>query len=159
MEKPQRSAERRPTSKRVEENIIAIRSRVDIVKADVLIDTDVFIDFLRGHQQAIEFVRHVYPNFSISVVSVAELYSGVRDGKERKQLESALEACNILDVTGSIAKAAGLFKRTYGKSHGVHLPDALIAATVHEYSLVLATLNRKHFPMLTQILEPYRKTR
>ncbi|HNV69121.1 MAG TPA: type II toxin-antitoxin system VapC family toxin, partial [Candidatus Ozemobacteraceae bacterium] len=95
----------------------------------------------------------------ISTISIAELYTGIRDGVERDSLDAAIEACHVVDVTGVIARKAGLWQRTYGKSHGVHLPDALIAATVQEWSLTLATLNRRHFPMLADIVTPYGKSR
>ncbi len=47
-----------------------------------------------------------------------------------------------------IAAAGGLIRRDYGKSHGVGLADAIIAATVELRKADLVTLNRKHFPML-----------
>ncbi|MBA4146849.1 MAG: hypothetical protein H0X66_01955 [Verrucomicrobia bacterium] len=46
----------------------------------------------------------------------------------------------------------------YGRSHGVGLPDAFLAATALAHNLQLATLNQKHFPMLNNIVVPYQKT-
>jgi predicted nucleic acid-binding protein len=50
-----------------------------------------------------------------------------------------------------------LFRRDYGKSHGVGLADALIAASAEMRGAVLVTLNRKHFPMLPTVIVPYQK--
>lgn len=47
--------------------------------------------------------------------------------------------------------------RQYGPSHGTGLADALIASTVAAVGATLATLNRRHFPMLNDVLVPYVK--
>ena len=52
---------------------------------------------------------------------------------------------------------AGLWRRHYSRSHGTDLADALIAASVEEAGATLATLNRRHFPMLAHVLVPYAK--
>jgi len=127
------------------------------MKSECLVDSDVFIDFLRGRSEAIEFLKAQFPRIHLSVISVAELYSGVRDGDERICLEAALDACHVIDVSNAIAKRAGLYKRSFAKSHGVNLPDALIAASAKEYGLSLATLNLKHFPMFKDVFVPYKK--
>lgn len=41
----------------------------------------------------------------------------------------------------------------------VGLADALIAASAEIYGLTLATLNKKHYPMLKTVHIPYRKPR
>jgi len=70
---------------------------------ECLVDSDVFIDFLRGRMEAIEFIQAQFPHVHVSAITVAELFSGVRDGKERVFLEEALGSCNIHDVTQSVA--------------------------------------------------------
>ncbi len=55
-----------------------------------------------------------------------------------------------------MAADGGLLRRDYGKSHGVGLADALVAATAEMPGLELVTLNRKHDPMLASIRVPYR---
>jgi hypothetical protein len=37
------------------------------------------------------------------------------------------------------------------------LADALIDATATQHQVALSTLNRKHFPMLQDVIVPYRK--
>ena len=41
------------------------------------------------------------------------------------------------------------------RSHGVGLPDALIAATAERAELHLASCNLKHFPMFPNLKRPY----
>ena len=43
----------------------------------LLLDTDVLIDFLRGHPEAIQLLEISDHEFWISAVSVAELYVGI----------------------------------------------------------------------------------
>lgn len=63
----------------------------------------------------------------------------------------------VVSVDTEIAKAGGLYKRDYGKSHGVGIADAILAATVEAESAELKTLNTKHYPMLKGLRQAYRK--
>jgi predicted nucleic acid-binding protein len=124
-----------------------------------VLDTDVLIDFLRGSQSAIEFVSALNDSICVSALTVAELYVGVRDGKERKQLDALVAATEVLPITAQISQRGGLLRRDFKASHGVGFVDALIAATVIEHSAVLYTHNVKHYPMLNkkQLAQPYKK--
>lgn len=62
----------------------------------------------------------------------------------------------FLKVTEA-AVVAGLRRRQYGRSHGTRLADALIAASADAVGGTLVTLNQRHFPMLANLLIPYRK--
>jgi predicted nucleic acid-binding protein len=42
--------------------------------------------------------------------------------------------------------------KTYAKSHGLHVFDALVAATAIERAHTLITLNRKHYQMIEGLL-------
>ncbi len=94
---------------------------------------------------------------SLSTITVAELYAGVREGRERRILAAFVGAFEMVPLNGAIAEKGGLFRRDYGKSHGTGLADSLIAATAELQQAVLVTLNWKHFPMLEQICVPYEK--
>ncbi len=58
----------------------------------LLIDTDVLIDYLRDYPAAVSYVEAQQERFLVSVVTVAELYAGVREGEERARLEQFLRA-------------------------------------------------------------------
>jgi predicted nucleic acid-binding protein len=116
-----------------------------------LVDTDVWIDYLRGHPQAIKFVKSLPERVWISAVSVAELHVGVREGAERLALDQLLATLNVADLTSAVAAQGGLLRRDWGKSHGVGLNDALIAATALAWGLRLFSLNLKHYPMLDAV--------
>jgi predicted nucleic acid-binding protein len=123
----------------------------------LLIDTDVLIDYLRGHAEAIAYLEGLLEVPLTSVITIAELYAGVREGAERTALDAFVRAFETVPIDEAISIKGGLYRREYGKSHGVGLADAIIAATVAIRQCALVTLNKKHFPMLTNVIVPYQK--
>ena len=126
----------------------------------ILVDTDVLIDFLRGHEQAVSFVNLESDRIVLSSIVVAELYAGARGGKggaEQTTLERFLSLFRVVHVTSAIARLGGLYKRDYGKSHGISLADAVVAATATLENAELKTLNVKHYPMFNALEPAYRK--
>ncbi len=123
----------------------------------LLIDTDVLIDYLRDRAEAVSYLESVTDQMLVSAVTVAELYAGVREGKERAALDSFIKAFEVVPVDWEIAIKGGLYRRDYGKSHGTGLADAIVAATAEVRQAELVTLNKKHFPMLVTVNVPYQK--
>ena len=123
----------------------------------LLLDTDVLVDFLRGHSEAVAFVNAHSARIILSSIVVAELYAGVRGDREQAVLEALVSLFRIVPVSGEIAKTGGLYKRDYGKSHGVGLADAILAATAESENAELKTLNTKHYPMLQGLRPAYTK--
>ncbi len=79
-------------------------------------------------------------------ISVAEIYAGVRKGEERAT-DGLFLALDVYPATAEIGMVAGKYVHRFGKSHGVEVADALIAATANVHGLPLWTLNKKHYPM------------
>ncbi len=127
------------------------------IKSPVLLDTDVLVDFLRGHPDATAYVKSQGDRIVLSAVVVAELYAGVRDDEELQAIDEFLSLFPILPITRDLARSAGLLQRDYRKSHGVGLADAIIAATAEAQGAELKTLNVKHYPMLHGLKPPYIK--
>lgn len=123
----------------------------------VLADTDVLIDFLRGHPAAIAVVKANAGRIILSSIVVAELYAGVKGDQERQALDELVALFPLVPLTGDLARAAGLYKRDYAKSHGIGLADAVVAATVVSGNSELLTLNVKHYPMLKGLRPAYSK--
>lgn len=82
------------------------------------------------------------------IVVVAELYAGVKGAAEQEALGNFVSLFRVVPMTPEIAKAAGLYKRNYGKSHGVGFADAILAATAESENATLKTLGTRHYPML-----------
>lgn len=102
--------------------------------AEVLVDTDVFIDHLRGAVE-LKAGRH---RFHYSVITRAELFSGSSATDVVTQLLGPLREVH---VDRPVAERAGRVRR----ETGIRLPDALIAATALQYKLELATRNTRDF--------------
>ena len=123
----------------------------------ILIDTDVLIDFLRGHDKAVAFVNEFFSRIILSPIVVAELYAGVKGNAELTVLEDFISLFRVVPLTAEIAKIGGLYKRDFGKSHGVGLADAILAATADKEKAELRTLNVKHYPMFGGLEAAYKK--
>lgn len=121
----------------------------------VLIDTNVFVDYLREDPRAITFLNQLREKPSTSIICVAELFSGAASQREERQIRQFLANVNVLTATFEIAERGGAFARVYRGSHNVGLADALIAATAEHHGLPLATLNVKHFPMFKKLKAAY----
>lgn len=102
--------------------------------ADVLVDTDVFVDHLRGAAQ-LRTGRH---RLHYSVITRAELFAGTTASNLVSQLLGPLRE---VIVDRAVAERAGRIRR----EADVRLPDALIAATALEHKLELATRNTRDF--------------
>jgi len=128
-----------------------------IMAESILLDTDVLVDFFRGHSKAVAFVNAHSARIILSSIVVAELYAGVKRDAEQAALENFVSLFRVVPVSAVIAKAGGLYKRDYGKSHGVGLADAILAATAEAENAKLKTLNTKHYPMLKSLRPAYKK--
>jgi hypothetical protein len=101
---------------------------------DVLVDTDIFVDHLRG---AVE-LRAGRDRLHYSVITRAELFAGASGTDLVARLLAPLRE---LPVDRQVAERAGRIRR----ESGLRMPDALIAATALEHRLHLATRNRRDF--------------
>jgi len=63
----------------------------------------------------------------------------------------------VLRKAAGICKAGGLCKRKYGRSHGIGLADAILAATAEAENAELKTLVVKHYPMIKGLTPAYKK--
>lgn len=124
----------------------------------ILVDTDVMVDFLRGHPRAVAFVQKSSTRIILSAIVASELYAGVKGDDELDVLDNLLSLFRIVPVSRELARAGGLYKRDYAKSHGLGLADAILAATAESENADLKTLNTKHYPMCKGLKPAYRKT-
>ena len=125
----------------------------------LLVDTDVMVDFLRGHALATTLLMDNSERIILSSIVAAELYAGVKGNVELATLDKLLSVFRVIPVSSEIAKEGGILKRDYSKSHGIGLADAIVAATALSEKADLKTLNIKHYPMFKGLCPAYTKTR
>jgi predicted nucleic acid-binding protein len=102
--------------------------------SDILVDTDVFIDHLRGASE-LKPGRH---RLHYSVVTRAELFAG---NSATDLVSQLLAPFREIPVNRSIAERVGRVAREFQ----LRLPEAISAATALEGRLALTTWNRTHF--------------
>lgn len=122
----------------------------------LLIDSDVLIDFLRGLDPAVKYLDKVGAA-AVSAITVAEVYSGARNPNEESAIEGFLKSVTVLPVNLDVARLGGRLRMQFLPSHNVEIADALIAATSLLHDMTLVTLSRRHYPMISKLLVPYRK--
>lgn len=108
--------------------------------ADLLVDTDIFIDHLRGARELAPRRHRIH----YSVVTRAELFAG---SSVTEATAALLAPFKEIDINRAVAERAGRIRR----ESGVRLPDALIAATAIEHGLSLVTRNRSDFDKVRQL--------
>jgi len=121
----------------------------------VILDTDILIWILRGNREIIEkfkkLVEETEGEVYLTPIQIAEIYAGARPS-ELERIEKFLKSFEILTLNSKIGEIAGKIVNRYGKSHGVKLADAFIAAAAEYYDCKLWTLNKKHYPSVKERL-------
>ena len=120
-----------------------------------LADTKIFIKIFRGDADLKKQVESL--NVAISSIVVLELLQGSKDKAELRQIEKYLAHFNVVHFNENISKKAIELVKTYSKSHGLLLADAIIAATCLEKDLELMTFNIRDFKFI-QDLKLFRET-
>ena len=125
---------------------------------NLVVDTSVLIDHLRGHPPAVELLKRSVADghelWSISVVRT-EVLIGLRRGEEAAT-HRLLDQLAWLDVDVALCDRAAALGRPYLRSHpGIDVVDFVLAAAVQELGGRLLTSNVRHFPMLPDLEAAY----
>jgi predicted nucleic acid-binding protein len=123
-----------------------------------IIDTDILIDTARCIDEAVSAVQQIEDKSSLAVSAVTqmELIIGCRNKKELKSLEHFLQRFEIISLNEQISDTATHLLKTYRLSHGLLIPDALIAATAIVTDTPLASKNQKDYRFIKDLkLLPY----
>jgi predicted nucleic acid-binding protein len=127
--------------------------------SDRLLDSTVVIDFLRGRQEAVNYLNSLLPVGAplTHVVVVAEVIRGARDRREQAAIEASIAPFQIVAPDEADARASLDLLRRYRLSHGIGWADCLIAATAIRRDLIVVTTNVKHFTPIPglRVLRPY----
>jgi len=124
-----------------------------MAKSLLLIDTDVLIDFSRGVEQSRVQLKKLETEhaLAISIITQLELMVGCENKTDFKSLHKFLDDFEIIHLNSSISvKAVDLFEE-YRLSHGVLIPDMLIASTALMLKIPFLSKNQKDFRFIDQL--------
>jgi predicted nucleic acid-binding protein len=114
----------------------------------ILFDTPILIDLLERRPRAIARLRSLADQgarFAISMLTLAEIYSGIRPDEEEGTAR-LLDLFDAIPLSEQLARKAGELiaaRRRVGRAYS--LDDMLIAATAVQYGCMLYTASRKDF--------------
>jgi predicted nucleic acid-binding protein len=115
-----------------------------------LLDTNVIIDILNDKKERRALLLDLLNQGHVLAccpINVSEIYAGLRP-KEESATEEFLRSLQYFDITGPIARQAGLLKREYSqKGKTLTISDATIAAVALHHKVTLVTANVRDFPM------------
>lgn len=115
----------------------------------VLPDTNILIPALGGVEPYGTFLRKLITTkrLAISVITAAEFLVKAREDEE-KIFNGLLNRANVIGIDLPVAQLAAVYRRKFlEKGHKIGLPDCFIAATCKIHRIVLATLNKKDYPI------------
>ncbi|MDD5580790.1 MAG: type II toxin-antitoxin system VapC family toxin [Methylobacter sp.] len=124
----------------------------------VVIDTDVLIDISHKNDKAISYLENLETNYqlAISLITQMELLVGCRNKQELTVLDKFLKRFQVNKLNEAISNAAVDLLWQYRLSHGLLIPDALIASTALSLSVDLATKNQRDYRFIENLkLLPY----
>lgn len=119
-------------------------------KKIILCDTNIFIEYFHGDEKIISELDYLgFERLSLSVVSVAEIYFGMRK-KETQITRELLRKFNLIHLDKGTSQSFVQFMLG-SKKKGIKIPDALIAASSVYNNVELFTLNRKDFDFISNL--------
>ena len=121
--------------------------------AKLLIDTDVLIDVSRGVRVAIAELDRLRTDYELAttVITRMEMIVGCLNREDLEDLKRFLGVFQIVGMGERAAERAAALLERYRLSHGLLIPDALIAGTAIANGLPLMTRNRRDFAFLEEL--------
>ena len=123
------------------------------MNSQLLVDTDILIDVANNISTAINRLQLETTNSSlaISAVTQMELIVGCRNKTELQHLKKFLQRYDLIAVNESISLKAVELITNYRLSHGLLIPDALIAATAITLNMPLLSKNQKDYRFMPEL--------
>ena len=111
----------------------------------MLFDSDVLIWMFRGSRKAAQMILDE-PERKMSIINYMEVLQGAKNKLHLLTMKHNFMHLHfdILPVTEAISHRASILVEEHALSDGLHVTDALIAATACEHRLTLCTANQKH---------------
>ncbi len=112
----------------------------------MIFDTDVIIWCLRGRKAAAIAIK-AEQDRKLSVISFMELLQGARSKRDQLEIRQFLDdyRFELLPISANISQRACVYVEEYALRDGLHVTDALIAATAVEHGEILLSGNHRHY--------------
>ncbi|MFL5272295.1 MAG: type II toxin-antitoxin system VapC family toxin [Anaeromyxobacteraceae bacterium] len=120
----------------------------------IVADSDVLIDFLRGRGAGARRVAKELAtrSFGTTAITAFEIRSGARTARQRRSIDTLLEAMTVLSFGPEEARiAAEIRQQVESQGQPIGMADYMIAATCLATDGVLLTRNRKHFERIKDL--------
>lgn len=125
----------------------------------MLLDTAIFIDYLRGRELAARAVLRARAEGEVvmHVVVAAELLGGVLNRPDLRRTLDLISSCRLLLPDESDLRRGLRLLERHRLSQGAAWNDCLLAATALRLGLAVVTLNEKHFGAVRglKVIRPY----
>lgn len=128
-----------------------------MAKKQIVCDTDVMIDYWntnsKRHNQTKQTLDEEIgiDNIILSAITKMELLMGADNKSEENKIRKKLNRFNIALINNDITLEAIEIFEQYRLSHGLKIPDCLIAATSKILEMDLFTYNLKDYKFITKL--------
>lgn len=124
-----------------------------------LLDTDIFSEILKGHNQTVArnatSYRQHFGRYTLSAITVMEVVKGLQQAGRPDRIEDLLPLLAAEEVLSFDQVSAELAGRIYGELERAGQPigraDPMVAGIALEHNLVLVTGNTKHFERILNL--------
>jgi predicted nucleic acid-binding protein len=124
----------------------------------VIIDTDILIDAGRGVTDAVKCLSEIKRRSlsAVSIITYMELIVGCRNKQELIQLDRFMSRFQVIKLNDRISDIGSDLLHKYRLSHGLLIPDALIAATAIFVGSFLVSKNYRDYRFIEKLnMLPY----
>ncbi len=124
----------------------------------ILLDTDVFVDVLRGYPPAVAWLTSLGSEMlGVPGLVAMELLQDCSNRKEQSQMEAKLRPYCIYWPNQTDCNRAYKDYARRRLSHGLGILDVLIAETAVGMGVPLATFDTKHYGVISALrtIQPY----
>ena len=118
----------------------------------ILCDTNIFIHAFNGNAQTIEELNLIgHENIALSTITVMELFQGMGNKRELEIMKKRIRYYDFIEIDIPVSRLALELVEQFNLSHGLKIPDAIIAATAVVHQIELHTYNVKDFRFVPDI--------
>lgn len=118
-----------------------------------LVDTDILIDAALDVSEAVDCLDALENTsaLAVSVITQMELMVGCRNKTELRKMEQFLARFQITPLNEQISRIAVELLQKFRLSHGLLIPDALIAATAIDLQVDFISKNQRDYRFIEDL--------